>query len=236
MLPGLCGDAPAGADCPAAGGSVLPSPTARPRCRAGGGPGYLLQQGPQAQLVRAAALRPLAHVGRRHQPLAGAEVLRVHGPQDRAAGRPGAAPGSSPAAPAPAAAPPQRRRGATCGTRPVPAGEGRGVVLRRRRRRSAGAPPLPFPPLTEADPRQPRRRLPCRGRPPAGRPPAGAGHGRPRPLGGALGRPLLEVQRPHGAAAALARSRRAGRLPFPRGLGVGPPQAARAPAAGGVPP
>lgn len=91
MLPGLCGDAPAGADCPAAGGSVLPSPTARPRCRAGGGPGYLLQQGPQAQLVRAAALRPLAHVGRRHQPLAGAEVLRVHGPQDRAAGRPRAA-------------------------------------------------------------------------------------------------------------------------------------------------
>lgn len=98
------------------------------------------------------------------------------------------------------------------------------------------SPPLPFPPLTEADPRQPRRRLPCRGRPPAGRPPAGAGHGRPRPLGGALDRPLLEVQRPHEAAAALARSRRAGRLPFPRGLGVGPPQAARAPAAGGVPP
>lgn len=68
------GQAPASA-------SVLPSPTPGPAASgpAGGGPGYLLQQGPQAQLVRAAALRPLAHIGRRHQPLAGTEILRVHG-------------------------------------------------------------------------------------------------------------------------------------------------------------
>lgn len=54
---------------------------ARPPARRAGRrrPSYLLQQRPQAQLVRAAALRPLAHIGRRHQPLAAALVLRVHG-------------------------------------------------------------------------------------------------------------------------------------------------------------
>lgn len=72
--------------------------------------GYLLQQGPQEQLMAAAALRPLAHVGRRHQALAGAEVLRVHGwgatPGSPSAQRSGA--GSPP--PPPPAAPPAAAR------------------------------------------------------------------------------------------------------------------------------
>lgn len=65
-----------------------PQGSLEPQGRRGGRPAlraaprgarYLLQQRPQEQLVPAAALRPLAHIGGGHQPLAGTEVLRVHG-------------------------------------------------------------------------------------------------------------------------------------------------------------
>lgn len=81
-------------------------------------PHYLLQQRPQAQLVRAAALRPLAHIGRRHQPLAAALVLRVHG-----RGAPGAATAALRSPPAPSGPvraghfPPGRGGRGRCGAR-----------------------------------------------------------------------------------------------------------------------
>ncbi|KAI6069619.1 hypothetical protein LUU34_00135500 [Aix galericulata] len=85
--------------------------------------GYLLQQGPQEQLMAAAALRPLAHVGRRHQALAGAEVLRVHGR--------GATPGSPSAEQGP------RYHRLPQHGRPLPA-------PRSRMRRPAAPPALPW--------------------------------------------------------------------------------------------
>lgn len=144
------------------------SPAAGPAGR----PRYLLQQRPEAQLVRAAALRPLADVGRRHQPLAGTEVLRVHG--RGAVARAGApAPGSSgssrrsPLGTVLDAEPPSEPPA----TRSVRAGDGQGAPLRMREgvrpaRRRAGGRPLrgdlrPAQPTGDCGPRVERWAAPC---------------------------------------------------------------------------
>lgn len=121
-----------------AGGSALLLPLSplhgagAERGRAGparrSGPGYLLQQDPQPQLVRPAALRPLAHVGRRHQPLAGAEVLRVHGR--------GAAGGCG----CPPSAPARRDHRAQPPASPSATAAGEGVEAARMRSGGAAAP------------------------------------------------------------------------------------------------
>lgn len=134
----------------------------------GGGrrPHYLLQQRPQAQLVRAAALRPLAHIGRRHQPLAAALVLRVHG-----RGAPGAA-----------AAPPPRRAG-LCepGTSRREGAGGGGAA--HAAPWCSGAPPRRHTQQAVSAPRGRPRPAPSG---PA-RPLGGAGLGRPRCRCGAAG-------------------------------------------------
>lgn len=115
--------------------------------------------------MAAAALRPLAHVGRRHQALAGAEVLRVHGrgakPGSPSAERSGAGSPPPPLAARPAAARPAEPHappGCSGGPPLAEAGPVPGAAERCRAAPRRCGPPFPL--LGSSEDRGGGRRLP----------------------------------------------------------------------------